>query len=125
MWNAFHALFIGAILSSIGMHSACAEIVLDEFTEPAGIIEAPAMENLFVETLDIGLLGARRRIRIASSATDPVGSLDIDISISGVLSAHIDEIQRTSTGLPTSAVQFDYYFDPTDVTEGGKNDSIW
>src|SRR3990172_4169090 len=114
------------LLTSVCSVAPCcapAEIILDEFDDSAMVV-SPAMENIFVDTLDVGDFSARREIRIASSATDPVGSFDINLSSSGRMSIQFEEIQRTSAGLPLSAPQFNYYFEPTDATEGGRNNAI-
>jgi len=102
---------------------ALADIVLDEFID-AAMATSPAMENNFVETINVGDLSSQRRIRIAGSAVDPIGQFDINVSSAGRMTIQIDEIRRTSAGLPLSAPQFNYYFNPTDVTEDGKNDAI-
>ena len=103
--------------------SASADIILDEFTDSAMVTNS--LSNTYIETLDVGPLGARREIRIGSVGSDPYGTLDINITEPGQMAASIDRIETTASGTPVSAVQFNYYFDqPTDVTEGGVNDAI-
>lgn len=105
-----------------GAPPANADIILDEFTDSAMVTDS--LSNTYIETLDVGPLTARREIRIGHFGTDPYGAFDINISELGKLVASIDRIERTGMITPISAVQFNYYFDPTDVTEGGVNDAI-
>ena len=102
--------------------SASADIILDEFTDSAMVTNS--LSNTYIETLDVGPLMARREIRIGSSGSDPYGTFDINISEPGRMAASIDRIEKTISGTPVSAVQFNYHFDPVDVTEDGINDAI-
>jgi hypothetical protein len=102
---------------------AVAELILDEFTDPVAVT-SPAMANTWFETMNVGDVEALRRIRIASSSSDPIGTLDIGVTSLGQMTAQIDEIQRANTLTPISAVQFSYAFEPNDHTQAGRNDAI-
>jgi hypothetical protein len=102
---------------------ALADIILDEFTDSA-TARIVRGSGGFVETLNVGEVNARREIRLVGGGTEVVGRFDISVSSSNQMDVQIKEIIRRISGLPLSAVQFNYYFEPTDVTEGGKNDAL-
>lgn len=101
-----------------------AEIILDDFTDPASVT-SPLMEDIFVETLNVGDLDAQRRIRIgASGASDPYGTMDVSTTLPGKLTATIDRIVQTNSLTPVTSIQFRYLLSPSDLTQGGNNDAI-
>jgi hypothetical protein len=119
-------LAVAVILMSSGLVApsfAIADIILDEFTDSA---VAPIVRGSggFLETEKVGDLSARRDIRVVGGGTEVLGGFDINVTSPGQMDVHIEQIIPRITGLPLSAVQFNYTFDPSDVTEGGRNDAI-
>jgi hypothetical protein len=114
-------VLIGATLAVPSF--AIADIILDEFTD-SSVARIVRGSGGFVETLNIGDVNARREIRLVGGGTEVVGGFDISVTSPGQMDVRVEEIIRRISGLPISAVQFNYYFDPADVTEGGKNDAI-
>lgn len=113
-----------AVTALLAPSQVAADIILDEFTDSA-MVEIPRMEDVFVETPNVGDLNARREIAIVSSG-NPIGKFDINVTSPGQMTVEIDEIVPSPTSnLPLTPVHFNYMFDhPTDVTEGGRNDAI-
>jgi hypothetical protein len=121
--QVFLIVLASAAICSVAQ-CASAEIVLDEFTETATGKIVEAFRNEFTETSNVPQLNADRQIRIATGGTDVVGSFDINVTSPGQMDVKLQRITSTVPDLPLSAVQFNYIFPPTDVTEEGKNDAI-
>lgn len=119
-------LYVAILSGLLSPRIASAEIILDEFISSARV-ESPAMRNNFVESSNVGDLDANRQIRITSNNMRPYGHIDIGLASPGVMALEITEIERIPLPINITAisgVQFDYFFEPTDVTEGGVNDAI-
>lgn len=118
---AFASLMaLGAILVS---DEAIADITLDDFVDSARI-QSPVMENVRVATLSVGQLNAEREVEIASAGTAPMGRFDISQNSPGWMSVQIDNISRTDMLTPLTAVPLRYEFQPSNVTQGVRNDAI-
>lgn len=123
---------VGLVLSVlVGTQAAVpvlrAELILDDFDDPVEVV-TPEMLGDSVITEGVGMLNANRTFRIAAStvpATPPLSSLDSGVTSPSLLTAHLlDPGARINGSAPLFAFQFDYKINPTDVTQGGVNDSI-
>lgn len=101
-----------------------AEIVLDEFEVPAIAPKRIVFENNFSESVGVGDLNSTRQIQIDWGGTDPIATFDIDNTSPGRFFAQVQEIRRIDTLTPVTAIRFNYFFDASDVSEGGKNDAM-
>ena len=119
----FRILVILLLSTSFTTAQLHAEFILDDFDDSAEAV-SPEMENEFVTTQNVGELNAVRNIRIAALGTDPVGRFDTDVNEDGVMTARLDELNRTDTNTPLLAFQFNYDIAPTDISEAGKNNAI-
>jgi hypothetical protein len=103
------------VFHSFQPHDANADIIIDDFDDPASVI-APEMENAFITTLDVGPLNATRRVRIGAAAADPDARIDIG---STVFHAQVGDLHPTNPPVrPSVAAQLFYTFEPTDLTSG-------
>jgi hypothetical protein len=103
---AISCLFVGS--------AAYADIIIDDFDDPASVI-APAMENVVVTTLDVGPLKSKRNLSIISAAADP----DVRIEIgSSALRARFGDLHPTNQLGPLVAASLMYTFQPADFTSG-------
>lgn len=103
---------------------ASAEIILDDFDDPAQVV-SPEMEDEFVVTEGVDDLSATRRIRIAAGQTDVIGSLDANHHTPSALTAILNgHIPAANASQPVFSYQFNYEFSATNVSENGANDAL-
>ena len=91
-----------------------ADIIIDDFDDPASV-SAPAMENEFVTTLNVGQLNAQRDLRISSIAADPDAHINI---ASSKLRAQFGNLHPTNPLGPIVNAHLIYKFEPADFTSG-------
>jgi hypothetical protein len=115
--------FVFGLLTLAVAQSLRAEIILDDFDDPAEVI-SPEMEGDFVVTNNVGPLNATRTFLIFGQS-DPVAQLDSNLTTpSRLTGALIDFAQPNSTGA-LMRFGFSYQFsEPVDLTEQGLNNAF-
>lgn len=128
LFSTLGRYFVGTLLTVLAiLPHARAEIILDDFDDPftVGEIVMPEMNRQYTIETDIGPLAAERWSQVnASSASQPTGRADINISRLSALSVEIGEVNPHPTGPPAIGINVLYDFDEIDLTQGGKNDRV-
>ncbi|HEX5471034.1 MAG TPA: hypothetical protein VFW73_04065, partial [Lacipirellulaceae bacterium] len=75
----YRTSMLAALFVSFVPLVAPAEIIIDDFDDPAEIM-LPAMENQAVTTTGVGMLNAERWIEVGALDTDPIGLVDVGIT---------------------------------------------
>jgi hypothetical protein len=116
----FAAFLAAALLMPV---PAFAEIVLDDFDDPAEVV-TPLMEGEFVVTEDVGDLSARRTFLVFGEAP-PVAQLDSNLSNPSHLTCQLTDFDAPNSLGALMRFGFSYRFDTRqDLTEGGQNNAI-
>jgi hypothetical protein len=121
-------LLLGAMLAAVGQPGALqAELILDDFDDPAEAVSPDMLEESIV-TANVGDLNASRSFRIAATSgppTPPIASLDSAVANPSALTAQLIDPGSNLTGAnPIFAFQFNYEFSPTDISQAGMNNAI-
>jgi hypothetical protein len=101
-----------------------AEIVIDDFDDPAQIV-VPGMQGQFVETENVGDFGALRIMRIFALQGNPSGYLDSGISTPSILTSQITRLGPIPFGETLASVQTDYEFQSVDFSQRGLNNAFF
>lgn len=126
MANPLLCTLLVACLICVCPFSAPAEIILDDFDDPIEIA-LPEMENLQIETPNVGVLSALRSIDVSTSQTDPTGLVDVAVTRSSHMTGRIDGQyldDPQNTPLLSIGAGYAFFDDPADLTEGGINNAL-
>lgn len=111
--------------ASLVASPARAELILDDFDDPAEVSEISRGSNsLATVTERIGHLNATRRMSIFASRTTPKASFSSDVSGSSTLYATLNTHDAEPGGQTVISYTASYDFSPMDLTEGGRNDAL-
>jgi hypothetical protein len=116
-------LVLGLLIYAVAQ-SLRAEIILDDFDDPAEVV-SHEMEEQLVTSLAVGDLSATRRMRIAVGQTNVAGSFDANYSTDSALTARLQGHAPTpNASQPLFSYQFNYEFPASDIGENGANDAL-
>ncbi len=122
---SFQALFAVCFVFFLYPSSAQAAFILDDFDDPAEVV-SPEMLNEFADTPNVGALNATRSIRVVSLRGNPDGHLDSSLTSTSILTGQLNQLNpRTAGGAVIAAVQTNYDFDITDLTESESNNALF
>ena len=122
----YRCLCLLALLTIIATPRLHAEIIVDEFTQSAMVVEISTPSTFEpVVTEDVGELNATREIGVIALLTVPTASLDSNVGVSSVLSAELNG-HTTIRPPQTTGISYTiaYDFAPRDLTQGGVNNAV-
>jgi hypothetical protein len=113
MQRAFFAALAALLPASVD-----AEIILDDFSDPAEIRSPGGLDQVI--TQGVGDLGATRELRFRQVGPgDRISRADVGLTAPGEYTADVDNAGDILF------VQLEYAFEPTDFTQGGRNNAIF
>ncbi len=127
-WQHLLAVVVSIVAGLLGLAPANAEIIVDDFTQPAEVTEISTgvgtMSFKPVITEHVGELDATREIYFTASLTNPVWSFDSALSTPSMLSAELQGHTRTGSNSAIITFVSSYTFSPIDLTENGANNAF-